>query len=288
MRRDPIRERLAALSTTNGDFLNRSAQAHTWSEAFVEQLPQTRQDNGILDRELRRAGYYKRSARNEYLGLRNASVILVVLVAGILAVSIGPENDVLAIRVVLGGLALAAVAYAVPRLILRYQGNRRVERIRRALPDALDMMTMCLTGGLPMQDSLVHVSREIYLAHSDLAVELVIAKQHAEMNSMDDAFQMFAKRIDAPEIVNLSALISQAQRLGTNVSEAVKVYADEIRGKRRHLADERANKASVKMLFPVIFCLVPAVMIVLWGPAALELLTFFQGFEGASSFAPPQ
>ena len=129
-----------------------------------------------------------------------------------------------------------------------------------------------------MNDSLAHVSREIYPAHPALGMELEIVRRQAEMSSLSDGFRHFAERVDVPETASLNALMQQNERLGTNVVQAVRDFSDEIRTRQRQTADERASKAGIKLLFPLVFCLAPAAMIVLWGPALLELRNFFSTF----------
>jgi len=276
LQNDPIRERLAAAA---GEPAWMDGRPSALTESLAAQIPQTRIDNGILDQDLRRAGYYKPTARNEYLAIRNSMVIAAVIIAGILAVFAGPERQQLSMQILIGGVAVACLAWGLPRIYLKMQGAARVRRIQRSLPDALDMITMCLTGGLSLQDSLTHVSRELYFAHPDLAVELLIVRQQADMTSLEQAFHQFSRRIDTPEIQSMTALMAHSQRLGTDVVNPIRDYADGVRLKRRQTADERASKAGVKMLFPLAMCLVPSVFILLWGPAVLELRDFLQNFS---------
>jgi len=274
LQQDPVRDRLAAAARAET-----VSQTDNLTDTLAGQLPQFQSDNGPLDQDLRRAGYYKPSARAEYLALRNALVILAILTTGTVAVLIGPEHQIWALRAVAIGLGVAALCWAIPRLVLRARGRRRMERIRRGLPDALDMITMCLTGGLSLQDSMSHVSHELYSAHPDLAIELLIVREQADMTTLDIAFRQFALRVDAPEIVAMSALIAQGQRLGTDVVHSIREFADSMRLKRRQAGDERTNAATVKMLFPLILCMLPAVFILLWGPAAVKLWNFLSSFN---------
>jgi len=274
--RDPIGERLAK---AEGD----EKEVSRLTAALAGEVPGAFNTDDSLGQDLRRAGFYRRGARHEYLALRNVFLLVTVAAAGLAAVLIGPQRQDLAVRVFFIGLAVAGIGLTVPRLILRARGRRRVVRIRRSLPDSLDMLGMCLRGGLPMRDSLQHISREILFAHKDLAVELMIVRQQADMTSLDLAFRQFAKRIDAPEVVSLSALIEQSQRLGTDVSTTVRDYADIMREKWRQLFNERASRASLQMMFPIVLCLVPATFILLMGPAALDLTDFLSGRGAASS-----
>lgn len=276
LRRDPIRERLEAFVRTTDPAADVRSTS-SFVDSLADQLPQTRSDNGMLDRELRQGGYYAPGARKEYLAIRNGLVIAAIVVTGIIAIVIGPERQDLVIRVLIGGAVVTALAWAVPRLILRAFIRRRLARIRHGLPYALDMITMCTAGGITLREALVQVSREIFSSHPDLAVELVILRQHAELNSLEFALQQFASRINIPEISAVAAIMSQTHRLGVNAASTLQEYADIIRQKWRQEADERANAAGIKLLFPVVLCLLPSAMILLWGPAMIDLTKFLEG-----------
>jgi len=236
-----------------------------------------------LTKSMRRAGYYHPDAASEFNTTRVFLALTCLLITGIFVVVIGPERRDLFLPIVGWGLGISALAYALPWLYVRIRGKDRVARIQRGLPDAVDMLTMCVTGGLGLQDSLGHVSREIYGSHPDLAVELEIVRRHTELTTLGDAFRQFASRVDCPEVASLSAIITQTERLGSNVVVAVREYADSVRSKQRSTADERASKAGIKLLFPLVMCLAPAALIILWGPAALELRNFFRGFNAVEN-----
>lgn len=287
MSQDPIRDRLETLVKDDAV----APSAGIW-EGLAHQLPQTRLDNGILDRELRRAGFYKPTSRSEFLGLRNGLVFLALIGAGIAAVAIGPGAAPIRVNVgrmvrfdpaflaIVVGVLTALCCWAIPRLILQYLGHRRVRRVTDSLPFALDMLTMTMQGGLTLRDALYHVSREIYYAHPALAVELLIIRQHSELTSVDNAFDQFSKRIDSTEVVAMCSLIQQGQRLGTDVVTSINEFADSLRLKRRQTADARSNRAAIQMLFPLTLLMVPAVMIMLWGPAILQIFDFVKSFDG--------
>lgn len=249
------------------------------TDPLAAQLPLLGSTEDSLERDLRRAGYYKPSARNEFLALRNIMAIGVIVLTGLTVVTLGPERRQMLAQIIIWGFAAAALAYVLPWLFLKRQVRRRAALIQRGLPDAFDMLTMCLSGGLGVNDSLAHVSREISPAHPELGMELEIVRRQAEMSSLTDGFKNFAQRVDIPETSALNTLMMQTERLGTNVVQAVKDFSDDIRTRQRQTADERASKAGIKMLFPLVFCLAPAAMIILWGPALLELRNFFTTFS---------
>lgn len=243
------------------------------SRALAGTIPQTAEVISKIELDLKRAGYYRSTALVEYLATRNLLVVLVLIVTGIGCVLADPGSNLPEIILVVG-LLVAGSGYGLPRFMLHNQANRRVHRIQKGLPDALDLVMMCLTGGVPLRTALLRVTEEVRFSHPDIAVEFEIIRRHADANSMADALKQFAKRIDAPDVNALSAMISQTERLGTNVSTALIDFADSIRRKYRQRAEEHSGKTSIKLLFPVIFCMAPPIYILFFGPAVLELRSF--------------
>jgi tight adherence protein C len=226
-----------------------------------------------LQQDLKRAGFYGPSAMVEFLATRNLLLIAAIVVGGGLAVAVDPGSTLPKTILMVTGV-VAAVIYAVPRWLLHAQAQGRLGRIQRGLPDALDIIRMCLTGGLPLRDSLQRVSQEVDFFHPDVAVELEIVRRHAEADTMAKALKEFARRMNAPDVNALASLVSQTEKTGTHVATAVTEFADGIRRQFRQRAEERASKTTIRMLFPVIFCLAPPVFILLLGPPVLQLRNF--------------
>ncbi len=227
-----------------------------------------------LQRFLRHAGHYHRSALAEYLALRNAAILSwLALVVTFIAVGTEPGDGLLASSLVIGLVGLI-VCFALPRLLLESQAKSRLERIEDGLPDALDMITMCMSGGLPLQTALVRVSDELQPSRADLAYELRIVGRQMEAGSLGGALRRFAERIDTPDVQTLSAMIGQTDSQGAGAASAFQDFADTVRLTRRQRAEEQGNKTTFKLLFPLIFCLAPPVYLMLLAPAALELKSF--------------
>ncbi len=245
------------------------------TEAFAGVIPSSPGTRNKLRQELVQAGYYARTATDEFLALRNAAMtIWLIFVGCVLVAAIEPDSPHVN-SVLIGGLVGLLLIYAIPRIVLGGQAKGRVQRIQYALPDALDMITMTMTGGLPMQRAIERVSGELRAPHPDLACELAIIGRQSDAASLELALKQFSQRIDLPEVSGLTALVSQTERLGANVSEAFRDFADSVRRTRRQRAEERGNRSSVKLLFPIVLCLAPPVYVMLLGPAALEMKNFF-------------
>lgn len=280
--RDPIRERLerAVAEGDEGAFGEGRPEDRerfgALAESLAAQIPQMSFEEQGLEQDLRRAGYYRPNVRRDYLALRNGMLFGIIIITGVMAVISGPDNVDRTLEILLVGLIVAGLAFGVPRIMLYLQAQRRVRRIENGLPDALDMISMCVTGGLALQPALERVSRELYNSHPDLAMELTIVRYQAEVGSLGRAFQQMAKRIDVPDVISITTMITQAERLGANVVAALREYADGMRHARRQTAEERANQTGIKLLFPLVFFLAPSVFLLLWGPALLEIRTFFR------------
>lgn len=226
-----------------------------------------------LDQDLRRAGYYSPYALIEYLAARNLIVVMMLVVGGTGAVVADPGTRLPRILLMVTAAA-ALISYTVPRLILYKQSATRLGRIQRGLPDALDIIRMCLTGGLPLRLALERVAREVEIFHPEIAVELEVVRRHAEADTMQKALKEFARRMNAPDVNALASLVTQTERTGTQVANAIMDFSDGIRRQYRQRAEERASKTSVKMLFPVVLCLMPPIFILLLGPPLIQLRNF--------------
>lgn len=244
------------------------------TNVFAGLLPLSAAARKILERELRQAGHYAPHALADYLAVRNVCLFGWCLLVGFaLFAAYDPQRDP-TIPLLIGGVVGGILLFSLPRIILQSQAKRRVTAIQSGLPDGLDMLNMCMTGGLSLQMALDRVVDEIRAAHGDLATEFGIIRRHSETYTMERALEMFAERIDTPEVKSLAAVTSQSVRLGSNVGTALQEYADSMRLGQRQRAEERGNRRSVAMLFPVALCLAPPVYILLLAPAALELRDF--------------
>ena len=133
---------------------------------------------------------------------------------------------------------------------------------------------MGLTGGLPLQTALTRACDEIRVAHPDLATELRIVRRQAEAGNLEYALQRLAERVDLEEVTNLTLMVSHAERMGSPVGVVLRDNADSLRRARMQKAEERGSKISLKMLFPIVLCLVPAAYIVVLAPPLLNLKNF--------------
>ncbi len=127
-----------------------------------------------------------------------------------------------------------------------------------------------------MQHAIGRVSDEMETSHPDLSFEMRLVGRQTEAGSLNTAIQQFARRMDVPEVHSIAAMVWQAEQQGAGVAAAFQAFSDQVRLQRRQRAEEAGNKVAFKMLFPLVFCLAPAVYIMLLGPAVMDLREFFR------------
>ena len=171
-------------------------------------------------------------------------------------------------------LVLAVLGFYLPTLFIGMRQSRRHDAVLGALPDALDLMVICVEAGLGVAAALQRVAVEMRLASPELAAELALVNQEMQTGmSRTDALRNLAERTGVDEIYSLVAMLIQTDRLGTSVAQALRSHADSMRVRRRQRAEQLARKASVKLAFPLVLLIFPALMLVLLGPAVVQLLT---------------
>lgn len=243
-------------------------------KAFAGAMPLGASFRDGLQDELVRAGYYRPAAIDRFLGTRNCALMIWILFALMILVVMPEHHRVYEKKFLCVAGVIALFIFGLPRVVLSAQANARSRRIEKSLPDAMDMITMTMSGGVSMRDAMHHVRKEIAVSHPDLASELKIIEKQTETGTLSRALDCFAKRVDLPDVTGLAALMKHSDRLGGEVVETLRTYADDVRRKRRQLAEESGNKASIKLLLPVVFCLAPPIYILLLGPAVMELRSF--------------
>jgi len=224
-----------------------------------------------LRKELRRAGYYRPDALERFNALRFALIMGSLFLFGLLAVLL--PDPLVVPALFLGGLA-AVLGFSVPRVVVQMQGRSRVRRILRGLPDAIDLVNLGVSRGLTFSAALARVSDRIRAIHPELSEELEIVQRQADMHSLEHALEQMAERLDSPEIRTFADTLTHTERLGTGISGALSTFAGSVRTAARQEAEQALSSAPFKLLFPIVLCLVPAVILILLGPALIELDRF--------------
>lgn len=178
---------------------------------------------------------------------------------------------------VFAGLA-AMIGYMIPGLILTRLITLQKRRIENGLPDALDLMIVCVEAGCGLDQAIVKTSTELEISHPALAKELTLVTIEIRAGKPRiEAFKNFAKRTRVDDVRQLVAMLVQTDRFGTSIAQALRTHAETSRTKRRQRAEERAAKIGVKLVFPLVFFLFPAFYVVTLGPAVIQFVRVFFG-----------
>ncbi len=230
-------------------------------------VPKSPKELGRLRRRLARAGYTSITAVLIYTGATIVTPI-VFAVAAVSLVGVG-KGLVLA-------LIGAAIGYLLPGLALGRLTERRKREIRDGLPDALDLFIVCVEAGCGLDQAIVKASDELGLTYPALAYELrLITTEIRAGKPRMEAFKNFAARTLVDDVQSLVALLVQTDKFGTSIAQALRIHAETSRTKRRQTAEEKAGKIGVKLVFPLVLFLFPALYIVILGPAVISFVRVF-------------
>jgi tight adherence protein C len=226
--------------------------------------PTPASEMGKLRARLVAAGYRRPETVAVFIGARlGLAVVSFALVA--LPV-FGRANVLLA-------LGAAAMGYLLPGMALGRMAQRRQHRIRLSLPDALDLLVVSVEAGLGLDQAIQRVGEELTFAHKDLSDELRLVNLELRAGTArSDALHNLATRTGVDDLSSLVAMLVQTDKFGTSVAQSLRVHSDTLRTKRRQRAEEAAAKTGVKMVFPLVFCIFPAIWVVTIGPAAIKFV----------------
>ncbi len=174
---------------------------------------------------------------------------------------------------------LPGITYLLPDMVLRRMIQMRRKKIARSLPDAVDLLVICVEAGLGIDQAVGRVSQELHVSHPEVTEEFVqvnLEQRAGKQRLM--AWQAMAERVDIPEVSSFVNMLVETERFGTPIARALNVLANGMREKRGQLAEELAAKTTVKIIFPLVFFVFPSIFIVLLGPAALTLMHNFANF----------
>lgn len=231
-------------------------------------IPEDKEQRSRLQARLIHAGLYSRQAMVLFLGVKMLLILAPALLGFVLGIlGLVPLRNGL----IFGGL-FSMLGMIGPSFWLDRRKAARQTSFRRALPDALDVLVICLEGGLSLPGALRRVSSEMQTAHPLLARELNIVQRQVQLGrSPGEALRQFGDRADLEEIRGLASVVIQAERFGASLVRALRVHADTLRQKRMLSAEEMAQKAAIKILFPTVFCIFPGIFIVILGPGIIRI-----------------
>jgi tight adherence protein C len=228
-------------------------------------MPETREKMSEMRKKLCKAGIYSPAAIKMVTGMKVICLVL-GLVGGYL---VGMALDNLLLGLSMGGLA----GYMTPAMWLGIQVKKQQKAIDYGLPDALDLMVVCVEAGLAVDAAMQRVGNELTLAHPILSREFEITHMETRVGlSRAEALRNMGTRTGSAALQGLAAMLIQAERFGTSIAGALRVHAESLRTTRQFKAEEMAAKASVKMSFPLVLFIFPATFIILAGPTVVGLM----------------
>jgi tight adherence protein C len=271
-RRGRIDLRLNAVAGKSGASLDEDTVAQFARTALpamgARLVPEDREERSRLQARLLHAGLYSRQAMLLFLGVKMLLTLAPIILGLFLAIlGMVPIQSGL-----LWGSLLSVLGLIGPSFWLDQRKSARQTSFRRALPDALDVLVICLEGGLSLPGALRRVAGEMQTAHPRLAGELNIVQRQVQLGrTTGEALRQFADRADLEEIRSLASVVIQAERYGASLVKALRTHADTLRQKRMLHAEEMAQKAAVKIIFPTVLCIFPGIFVVILGPAAIRI-----------------
>jgi tight adherence protein C len=264
----PERKRLLAVGApdVSGFVVDRAQLSESGDPALQKlskAMPRSPKDMSRLRRQLASAGIYDFKAAIVY---SLAELVIPVVLAGVVFLLIGVSSGWALM------LLAAAAGYLMPGLWLQHRITLRKKAIQNGLPDALDLFIICMESGSGLDQAIAKASEELEISHPHLAYELrLITTEIRAGKPRMEAMKNFANRTGVDDVRSLVAMLVQTDRFGTSVAQALRTHAHTSRTKRRQLAEERAAKIGVKLVFPLALCLFPGVYIVCLGPVVVAL-----------------
>ena len=249
--------------------------------AMAAQLPESEKERREFGQMLKQAGMYSPTARASVYAYRFLLMVFPLIVAGILAIASPKEQQW---KFLAGGIFVAMTLSVVPRMYVYVCRQERLRQINAGLADMLDMLSLCVGGGMALPASLDHVAKNL-TNHPALAEELQILKKHTEVHSLRFALADWANRVDTPEVRQVATILARGDSLGVSISGNLLDQADHFRSARKQLATLQANRTPIFLTFPLLFCFAPAVLILLLSPAFMQLGDFFLGKESDNPLA---
>jgi tight adherence protein C len=237
-------------------------------DAAGRRLGSREKDRERVVQQLASAGFRKSGALNLYNGSRLIGSIILCAAAASVCLLRSADGSTL-IMISLGGLL---AGFSLPGEFLRLMTRRRKKSIQRALPNTLDLLTICVESGLGLDQAILHVSRELGRAHREMSEELsMINFETRAGKSRPEALRNLAARTGVQDVKELAAVLIQADRFGTSIAQTLRTYSSHLRVQARQRAEEKAAQLSVKLVFPIFFFILPSLFVITVGPVVVRI-----------------
>jgi len=222
-----------------------------------------------LKTKLANAGFRSESARSIFLGLKFVGLLGGVFLGSGTILGVGGVSQ----KTLLWSIGIAGLFFYLPDLVVSFLRGRRQQGIFLGLPDALDLMVVCVEAGLGLDQAMRKVSEEMVKTYPVVAEEFGLANFQLQMGrSRAEVLHELGVRTGVSDVRSLAAVLIQADKFGSSIAQALRVQSDSMRTRRRQLAEEKAAKTAVKLIFPLVMFIFPGIFVVLVGPAAITMV----------------
>jgi tight adherence protein C len=232
-------------------------------------VPSAPKDSTVMLRRLMRAGYRGPNALKTLYGSKAIMALALPLVALIFAA----KSDADPSKKILFVMGSFAAGFFGPNEYVRHAAKKRQKQVRRGLPNALDLMVVCVESGLGLDQAVVQVAKELQFAHPEISQEFGLMNLEMKAGKRRaDALRNLADRTGVDEVKKLVAVLVQADRFGTSIAQSLRGHSEFMRVQTRQAAEEKAAKLGVKLVFPIFFCILPSLFVVTVGPVLVRIV----------------
>jgi tight adherence protein C len=229
--------------------------------------PKSEQELGKLKTRLLQAGFRSQEAPTIFLGLKFLSLIVGLVLGGSGILMFGTQTQTM-----LNSAAVACVLFFIPDVLLSLFASKRKESIFLGLPDALDMLVVCVEAGLGLDQAMRKVAEEMKRTYRVIAEEFGLCNLQLQMGkTRSEALQDLGVRSGVEDLRQLASILIQADKFGSSIAQALRIQSESMRTRRRQMAEEKAAKTAVKLIFPLVLFIFPGIFVVLVGPAGIEM-----------------
>jgi tight adherence protein C len=226
-------------------------------------------EQGKLKQKLDEAGFRTENAPAIFLSVKVAMLVVGLFFSGAgvaLFAEMSQKNIMIAV-------AVTGVMFYIPEVVLYFIGKGRKEQIFLGLPDALDLMVVCVEAGLGLDQALRKVAEEMKRSYKIISDEFGLANFQMQVGKLrSDVLHDLGSRTGVDDLRQLAAILIQADKFGSSVAQALRVQSESMRTRRRQLAEEKAAKTAVKLIFPLVIFIFPGIFVILVGPAAITMI----------------
>ncbi len=231
--------------------------------------PKSEAEQGKLKMKMTNAGFRGEGAAAVFLGLKLVGLMAALVLGGGTVIGVSGINR----QALLTVATLAMVLFYLPDLIVGFIAKSRKQAIFLSLPDALDLLVVCVEAGLGLDHAMRKVSDEMKRTHRVLSEEFALTNFHLQMGrARSEVLHELGMRTGVSDLRSLAAVLIQADKFGSSIAQALRVQSESLRIRRRQLAEEKAAKTAVKLIFPLVLFIFPGIFVVLVGPAAISMV----------------